>query len=164
MELSYKLTGSGWASAVVSDGDRQFEIPRISYLSDALKDLVKAAIGLLEGATRVWFLWHDEPGEHRWIVNRISDDLVIRILWFDDAFKALPDEKGKELFRFNCRLANFTGEVLACARSLLSEYGKEAYRDQWRSKFPDEEFGRLERLTNERRKRKRIDQPGGSKS
>lgn len=155
MKLSYKLTGAGWASSLVEDGERRFEIGRISYLSDALKDLMKAAVGVLEGATRVWFLWHDEPGEHRWIIERSGDGLVIRILWFDDAFKALPDEKGKEIFRFTCRVANFVGEVLACGQALLAEHGEEGYRDEWRSEFPEEEFGRLEWLISERRKKKR---------
>ena len=155
VKLSYKLTGQGWASAVILDDDRRFAMERISYLSDAFNDLLQAAIGLLEGAGRVWFLWHDEPGEHRWIIHRTDDDLLIRILWFDDAFKAAPDEKGTELFQLHCRLANFTGEVLACGRSLLAEHTEHGYREEWGSEFPEEEFGRLEWLIGERRKRKR---------
>ena len=139
----------------MEEADRRLEIGRISYLSDGLKDMMKAAVGLLEGATRVWFLWHDEPGEHRWIINRVNDELEIRILWFDDAFKALPDERGREVFCLTCRLAKFVGEVLACGRSLLAEHGEQGYSDEWCSEFPDEEFGRLEWLINERKKKKR---------
>ena len=156
MKLSYKLTGHGWASAVIVDNDRSFEMERISYLSDALKDLMKATIGLVEGGEREWFLWHDEPGEHRWIINRADDELLIRILWFDDAFKALPDEGGTEVFQCRCRLANFTTEVLACGRKLLTEHTAEGYCDEWGSEFPEEEFGRLEWLTDERRKPKTL--------
>lgn len=152
MKLSYNVTGTGWADALISHENRQLEIPKISYISDAPKDLFDAANKLATGAERACFLWHHEPGEHRWIIVQTKSELNIRILWFKDAWEALPDDLGTEVFQCKCPLTNFLDEVAACGEGLLAEHGEEGYRDMWCSEFPEEEFGRLKWLITQRRK------------
>ena len=67
MELIYDLAGAGWAGARISDGLRHRDFS-VSYLSDALGDMAKTAVRLLNGSREESFAFQDEPGEHRWMV------------------------------------------------------------------------------------------------
>ena len=62
MELVYQLEGAGWADARISDGSRQLGMS-VSYLSDALGDMAKAALHLLRGGREASFSFEDEPGQ-----------------------------------------------------------------------------------------------------
>ncbi len=162
MTLSYVLHRAGWATATTAHSDSRHEM-RVSYLSDPLADMARAAIGLLEGAASVRYAFADEPGEHRCIVTRISDrEALIRVLWFDDLWSGLPDERGAEVFNCTCAVARFCGEVLACLQCLLDEHGLDGYKELWCSnEFPSELHERLRRLIDERR-RHRAMAPGKS--
>jgi len=78
--FSYKLTGHGWAECTVMDGDDASPM-RVSYLSDALGDLVRAVLSLFESATScvVECEWTDEPGEYHWRFTRIGDSVHVQI-------------------------------------------------------------------------------------
>jgi hypothetical protein len=52
MELIYDLEGAGWAGARISDGSQHRDFS-VSYLSDALGDMAKAAAMLLNGTSRL---------------------------------------------------------------------------------------------------------------
>jgi len=79
VELVYKLTGAGWADARMSH-DGSYRDIAVSYLSDALGDMVRAAVQLLRGASEVSFSFQDEPGEHRWILIRAKQIHVAYLL------------------------------------------------------------------------------------
>ena len=106
MELIYDLEGAGWAGARISDGSRHCYFS-VSYLSDALGDMAKAAVMLLHGSREESFSLQDEPGEHRFILIRgDSDSLTIRVLRFEGT---RANRFGKEVFCCECAVRDFVG-------------------------------------------------------
>lgn len=67
--FEYKLTGSGWAESTISD-DSGCLTMRVSYLSDALGELAETVLRLLRNSEKEEVAFMDEPGEHRWLLQR----------------------------------------------------------------------------------------------
>jgi hypothetical protein len=155
VNLTYVLHDAGWATAVIADGDRRREMV-VSYLSDSLAEMTQSALTLLEGAETARFSFDDEPGEHRFVVTRSSPEFVdIRVLWFDDLWTGLPDERGSEVFVCSCSVARFAGEVLSCLQHLLSEHGLNGYKQKWVAHdFPSDIFDALQAKVHERKRQK----------
>jgi hypothetical protein len=153
MKLSYVLDEAGWARAIISDAGQQREM-NVTYLSNSLSDMARAAILLLEGSDSVRFSFDDEPGEHRCIVKRTNEsDAHICVLWFEELWSGLPDERGTEVFSCTCTVARFCGEVLSCLQCLLEEHGTGGYKEKWLShEFPSTELKRLRELISARRR------------
>ena len=63
ISFSYRLTGSGWALAELSD-EKIGERIRASYLCDALRDFVDAVASVFSAESAECF-WEEEPGEAR---------------------------------------------------------------------------------------------------
>jgi hypothetical protein len=155
MTLSFVLDGAGWATATVTV-DSRFREMTVSYLSDSLAEMTQAAVCLLEGADSVRFSFDDEPGEHGCIVTRIREsEAQVLVLWFEELWSDLPDERGLEVFICTCSVSRFCGEVLACLQRLLDKHGLDGYKERWVSHdFPSEKFERLRRLVYERSREK----------
>jgi len=155
MTFTYQLDGAGWATATIADDGRHRDMT-VSYLSDSLYDMAQAAICLLEGADSVRFSFDDEPGEHRCIITRTSDTVAqIRVLWFDELWSNLPDERGSQVFTCACTIARFCGEVLSCLQRLLADHGLDGYKQLWvEHDFPSEKFERLRALIYDGRREK----------
>jgi hypothetical protein len=147
MRFSYRLVGTGWSEATLDDGDTAVTITA-SYLSDALGDLVTAAVLLNEGAEEVRFSWEEEPGEYRWIFERISpENVALRILWFDDQMDEQPDVAGKAVFVTTEPITALSVAVANGARALLNEIGESGYAEKWvEYPFPTTALEQLEAL------------------
>jgi len=154
VNISYVLHNAGWAMATFSHENEHREMIA-SYLSDPLAEMTQAAVCLLQGSDSVKFSFDDEPGEHRCIVTRADADVQIRVLWFDELWSGLPDERGKQVFLCRCSVPRFCGEVLSCLQRILAEHGIEGYKQRWvNSDFLSERFERLFALIYERKKQK----------
>lgn len=147
MELIYQLAGAGWADARISDGDRQLDMS-VSYLSDALGNMARAALALLRGSREASFAFEDEPGQHRWtLVRGDSDSLSIRIHWFDDALSTRPAERRTEVFACECCVLDFAGQVSAVLHHVLADEGIDGYKRRWQMHdFPSETLNQIQRL------------------
>jgi hypothetical protein len=147
MQLVYQLAGAGWADARISHNSSYRDMV-VSYLSDGLGDMARAALQLLHGAREVSFSFQDEPGEHRWILSRgEADSLHIRILWFDDTFTSRPRERGAEVFTCDCVVLDFVGQLSYVLQSILADEGLEGYKLRWQNhEFPLDTFTELQRL------------------
>jgi hypothetical protein len=133
MELIYDLKAEGWASVRIAEGDAQLEFT-CSRLSDALGDLAKAAAMLLGGSREESCALQDEPGEYRFLFSRgESDALTIRVLWFEESFSGRADPFGKEVFRCNCVVLDFVGQLFASLHRILLARGVEGYQKTWRN-------------------------------
>ena len=77
LTIDYRLTGSGWADCTVRADGKACEISA-SYLSDALGNLVLAAVAVLAGAHSISVGFDEEPGEYRWAVVR-TDNGTLRL-------------------------------------------------------------------------------------
>lgn len=149
VSFSYALVGTGWSECtVVIDEQRATVIA--SYHSDALGDLVRAVIRLLEGQPEASAAFYDEPGEYRWrFVRKGTDRLLIRMLEFPKLWSRdiYPDEEGKPVLDAECRLRTFAGAVLSELQRLQAEYGLAGYREKWvHHEFPVEEQEKLRKL------------------
>ncbi len=151
--MNYKLIGSGWAECTLQI-DGQVIVATASYLSDALADLLQSVVDLLQGQAEATASFEEEPGEYRWRFQRVDEqNILVRILWFDDLYSYAPDEKGRLEFEAKCRLRTFAGEVLSTMQQLLAQHGLAGYKEQWRPyDFPLELQEKLKRLLVEGRR------------
>lgn len=148
MEFSYRLTGTGWAEATISDDSAQVVL-RASYLSDALNDLLLAIGSLLEGTLHAECSWLEEPGEWRWIFDLASTQVSLRILGFDDGWPRQPEDRGTLVFQTAESLDDLAKAIVGGVAAVLAEYGQEEYERRWHEHpFPTEAVSLVkERLT-----------------
>lgn len=67
--IRFQVTGAGWARVEIDVGDEHLEYV-VSYLSDALRDLVVAVTQVLEGSPSAALQHLDEPGKRTWMIFR----------------------------------------------------------------------------------------------
>jgi len=144
MEFVYDLAGAGWANARIMDKEAEFELSA-SYLSDAAGDMAAAAVALLKGAKEATFCFQDEPGQHRFLLDRTeTGGLVVRVVWNEANFAGVSDVDAEEAFRCESDVVAFAGQVAASLRAILKERGLEGYRQAWRAHaFPLEAYREL---------------------
>lgn len=130
MEFTYRLTGTGWAEARVSDQSSSATVTA-SYLEDALGVLLEPVGVMLEGAAEARYSWEEEPGEYRWIFERAGSDMHLRLLAFRDVYSRDPDSKGVVVFETRQRLREIATAIADGARAVLNEYGEDEYRRRW---------------------------------
>jgi len=144
VEFQYSLTGSGWAEARVKSGSASAHL-RVSYLSDALGDLLLALLDLRWGAPAARCSWEEEPGEWRWLFATYGDRLEVRILGFKDMYDHEPDSAGREVFAAHEPADDVIKAVAGAARQLLDEMGADEYHRRWvEHPFPTETLVALE--------------------
>ena len=66
-EFNYLLEEHGWAQIEANLGSSRF-LFRVSYMSDALDDLVSATIAVASGSSIARFALIDEPGSYCWVL------------------------------------------------------------------------------------------------
>lgn len=145
--LQYTLTGSGWAECILQVDEQQIRLTA-SYLSDALGNLLTIPIQLLKGYDDITISFDEEPGEYRWRVKPLHDEMIsIQILEFDELWGHQPDEEGKTIFSATCRLRTFCGAVLSASQKVFEQYGFEGYKAKWvEYDFPLNRQQELQRL------------------
>jgi hypothetical protein len=149
MDFTYRLVGTGWAEASISDGMATATITA-SYLEDALGVLLKALSSLLDGAPEAQCSWEEEPGEYRWVFENSETDVHLRILSFPDIHPHKPDHQGVVVFETRQPLRGIAESIADGAEAVLDRYGEEDYLRLWvDSPFPT---GQLEKV-QERLKR-----------
>jgi hypothetical protein len=147
LRLSYILQQHGWAAASISNGNATIGMD-VSYLSDALRDLARAARGILRGLPEATFSFQQEPGEHRFIVSREDDLVRITVYRFADTFSRA--RAGEPVMVAECSLHEFATECINCLRRVLDEHGEEGYRQRWKNAdFPSREYRDLLALRRE---------------
>ena len=142
--FEFRLTGSGWARGRIAIGEQSAEVTA-SYLGDALADLLEAVLELCEGATESRASWAEEPGEYRWVFERLPFGVRVRLLDFPHMPSDAPDKDGRLLFDEDCSLWQLASAVAAGARRTLEEHGVEGYEAEWLANpFPGEELALVE--------------------
>jgi hypothetical protein len=147
LAIDYKLTGKGWAECTISNGDQSCTVTA-SYLSDALGNLVLAAVALLSRFNGLSFSFDEEPGEFRWVFTPTRvNEVEFKILGFDDLYHHKPDSEGRLLFRTVCIPETFAKAVHQAATKVLAEHGEAGYGTEWcEYPFPTERLNDLSRL------------------
>jgi hypothetical protein len=132
IHLTYKLVGSGWSECTLRDDAGAECTVTASYLSDALGNLVLAALAIGSGFTCASFGFDEEPGEYRWVIEQEDINLVrIKMVSFQELWGGKPNQQGQLLFSTTCRPVVFAAEVLRVASKLLDEHGEASYLEHW---------------------------------
>lgn len=131
IHIDYRLTGSGWAECTVSSDERNCVLTA-SYLSDALRNLVLAANGVLANFSALTFSFDEEPGEFRWVITAIRlNEIQVEVLWFPETWGGRPNSEGTSVYVSVCRPLVFAKAVADAAKQVLDIYGEKGYRDKW---------------------------------
>jgi hypothetical protein len=111
--FTYILSGSGWSEARITNDGEALTL-RVSYLSDALRDLTDSMIALMRGATHASCSWQGEDVQHeyRWIFDQDNGDVHVKIVEFDSLFSRKADYQGTTIFSTRCPRRRLVGQVL----------------------------------------------------
>ena len=146
LNISYRLSGVGWAECTVGDGQATCTVTA-SYLSNALENLVLAANALLSRFTALSFSFDEEPGEYRWVITSPRlNEIELKILSFGELWGDKPDAEGQLVFRTRCTPETFAGSVHGAAAAVLAEHSEAGYHEKWSEyPFPMAQFEQLSR-------------------
>lgn len=131
LSIDYRLSGTGWSDCIVTAANGRCELTA-SYLSDALGNLVLAALGVISGFRTLSFGFDEEPGEYRWVIDAIDlNEIKLQVLAFDELWGSKPNSGGKLLFETTCRPIVFATAVEHAAATVLNVHGEEGYLEKW---------------------------------
>jgi len=145
LTIRYRLTVTGWSECDLRS-DEMLATISASYLSDALGDLARAVLALVQGEGESRCSFEEEPGEYRWIFTRTDGEagVDLHILSFNDAFARLPDERGDEVFTAATTMPELVRALVAALDEVREEHGLDGYRAKWvEHYFPDDEHAAL---------------------
>jgi hypothetical protein len=148
LSFTYTLGRHGWSEARIANEGVSFSV-RVSYLSDALRDLTAAVIALLRGASHASCAWQGEEArrEYRWLFDRHNGEVHIAIVEFDTLFSRKADDQGAVVFATECPRRRLAGQVLNALWNLHTALGPAAYKERWGlHEFPLAEYKTLEEL------------------
>lgn len=146
--LRYSLTTPGRAVLAIEADDLRVAMQATDE-TDALGDLARAVIVLLEGEPRASLVLEDSPGVHEWSLERDDDLVHLRIhSWADrksgHADLVLSQERSAELA---CPLLALAREVVLVLDVLWVGHGPDGWRRlSPKHNFPIPERRRLQQL------------------
>jgi hypothetical protein len=135
MRFEFILSGHGWADAEVSDELAHVSI-EASYISDCLDDLLYAVWRTTQGDVETRCSCQDEPGEHRWIINRDGQEVLLRVLRFESSHPRRPDELGRLIYQTRQDVTVFARAIALGASRTLETYGEMGFELRWGKPFP----------------------------
>ncbi|MER5883661.1 hypothetical protein ABT160_07515 [Streptomyces sp. NPDC001941] len=148
LHFSWELRGAGWAVCRIWDGEAKHR-DVVSYLTNALADLLGAVAGLYSGppgsVRRVSF--DLEPVESRWVLRPRDGHVHIEILHFPDTLTGDPDEKGKLVWTCTAPRTLLAHAVVRATEQVLRTHGETGYQEKWhKHPFPTAELEALRAL------------------
>lgn len=145
VSISFDKAGSGWADVTLRVGAQHLTLDAISYTTDALGDLVRAALQIAVGGSEVTVCFDREPVEWRLTLLAHGQLLALRVLDFPDISDAAAEEQGRERFKAECDREAFAQAVADAAARVLADVqpnGFARWSDQ--NPFPYRAFGALQ--------------------
>jgi hypothetical protein len=126
-------------------GEKVTKMGNVSYLSDALADLLHAVASMLTDG-RGTAVWDREPGTYSWQMSRSGSEARIQVFEFDDDDGCADEMRGRSfsaadgdvLLDETCDAVTF-GVIVQEAASLL----RSSYESSFRRRFPEEPLSRL---------------------
>lgn len=138
MRFSYHLRRHGWAEVVLQDAD-QLVAMSVSYITDALRDLLDAVWSLAQGRDEAAVDLWEEPGRYRWQFSRTATGVRVEISAFGNG-----PEGDRAVFAASTSLDDLVREVVREATAVLTDEGVDGYRTKWQAHpFPTNSLERL---------------------
>lgn len=139
LDLRFDLHDHGWADLTTTSGDNTF-VCTFGYCTDALGDLLRAAIGIATCETCVQVRLDNEPQEWLVIYQRRSLDA-------DEVDLKVLDDTGAARFEATCAIHDLVKASARMARRVLGGTSLAAYKANWLdTDFPTKELDALEEL------------------
>ncbi len=129
MEFTYRLTGTGWAEARVSDGSSSATITA-SYLEDASECYSKLSAMCSKARMRLGARGRKSQASIG-VFERAGSDVHPRVLAFRDVYSREPDDKGVVIFDTRQPLRAMAVAIADGAQAVLDEYGEDEYLRRW---------------------------------
>jgi len=137
--IHYELGQHGWSQFRLSVGTASVIVGPFGYCSDALGDLVRAALMIATTGSRADVSFDGEPMEWRLIAGPYWDvaesrwtDFRLRVLTFSSASNPpSPEAEGENVFEARCLGDSFVKAVLKAAEAVWDEYGADGYDRAW---------------------------------
>jgi hypothetical protein len=137
--VDYELGQHGWSHFRLAVGTASVDVGPFGYCSDALGDLVRAALMIATSGRRAEVSFDGEPTEWRLIVGLHLDatqsgwtDFRLRVLTFPSAsYPPSPEAEGSNVFEARCCSDSFVEAVLKAAQKVWDEYGAAGYDRLW---------------------------------
>lgn len=143
LDLDFRIGGAGWADLTIRKGSLLYEIEGISYLTDALDDLLRLGIAMATDRFYAWAQFAHEPGstvllaEHGWLepTDRATRCRLSALPW-PDAHEREPTwsnlQKAERAFFLNLESRDeLPAAILASADRIHRDLGVDGYSKQW---------------------------------
>ncbi len=118
LEITYELTGAGWAKCIVRNGEHNLEM-HPGYVGDALGDLVRATLFIAGGGHDAEFSFDAESdGDYIWKISKYGQVLEVA-------------DYTKSLFKAQISRNDLVSAVCSAAQKVLDKHGVEGYKGQW---------------------------------
>lgn len=136
ISIAYDLGEHGWSKFTLTVGDQTTEVGAFGYCTDALGDLVRAALAIAASAFRAEVSLDGEPMEWRLIVQRewrspVPDLFAIKVLVFEDIYERQAEDAGDLEFEAHATGDAFARAVAAVAQAIWDEHGADGYNRLW---------------------------------
>jgi hypothetical protein len=129
--IQYELGQHGWSRFQLNVGTASFVVGPFGYCTDALGDLVRAALMIATSGLGGEVTFDGEPTEWRLVIGPCwnpsqpgSTDFRLRV------FKTYPPSQEPE-FEAQCSPDSFVQAVLRVAQTVWDEYGIDGYDKAW---------------------------------
>jgi len=137
VSIDYQLGKHWWSSFQLSVGTASVAVGPFGYCTDALGDLVCAALMIATSGDRAEVSFDAEPMEWRLIAGSYWDaaqpgwtDFRLRVLKFPH-LAGSPEAEGDKVFEAQCAADSFVHAVLTAAQEVWDEHGVEGYDEAW---------------------------------
>jgi hypothetical protein len=154
LTFTYEYSGGHLAKAHISDGQSDLTIysslitgGNLDHLAERVLVLLKMDRADLPAKERC--SWGDEPGEYRWVLESAGGTVKIQVLFFEEAYSRLLDERGRLLFSTQASLLKFANQVRVALRDNLAALGPDEYRNRAGSDFPQRIYDELSSIIRE---------------
>ena len=138
VSIDYQLGRAGWSEFRLTVGAASVVVGPFGYCSDALGDLVRAALMIATGGWRAELSFDGEPPEWRLLIGAYwgTDppkwtDCRLRVLTFPSCSPRAPESEGDKIFEAQCSPESFVQAVLKAAQGIWDEYGADGYDRVW---------------------------------
>lgn len=132
VSIDYDLGEVGWSSFILRVGDKSAEIGTFSYTTNALDDLIRAAITVATSAYRAELSLDGEPNEWRIILDEgWKPDMRLRVVEFPNISPRMDEQKGVVTFEARVKRDDFAHAVQKAAHDIWDKYGEDGYRAAW---------------------------------
>lgn len=137
VSIAFRLTGHGWASFTLRIGQASIEVGEFGYCTDALGDLVRAALMIATSGRFAEASFDGEPREWRLLIGTnydvglASGRLPVRVKTFPHAGLRSPEAEGEQIFEVDADLDQFCRAVEKAAQAVWDQHGAHGYNEAW---------------------------------